>query len=486
MAAVRGAARGSGRLRAATQLARRAGAPRAGYGLAGTRVAWIRAAVVALARRAASAMPVAHTTRWTQVPGAVPDPSGTRVARALRVWVTVLALLLAPALGVVGAAAGPAAALAGPTVATSPGAVRPGGVVTVTGAGWKPGTLLAILLCGQNAIGGTNSCANDAGRAATADAAGQFSRQLPVVAPPKPCPCVIHVSTVTGEQLTVDAPFTVAGHPTAPLPTQAGSGRIAVLTARLRGGGGVLTWFGAPARRTLVFTVGNLGSGPVKDPAFDVGTSHGVYAPQWDRQQWHGTVPAGGKQQVSFPVELGSGAHGAYTVRLRYGGQVLVTEPWAVGRPWGVTLFWILLFLVVPAALFRIGMLVVDRARPRVPSAAGGAPAGHRGGRAAWHPATVLAHLPGRAPKGAPPAAALSAAPRRGLLAQLPAPRRRFRPAPAAPPEPAATPAPDAADGAEAVGSLPWFTHGALPALRTPALHPPHDIPEPPPPEGSP
>lgn len=35
-----------------------------------------------------------------------------------------------------------------------------------------------------------------------------------------------------------------------------------------------------------------------------------------------------------------------------------------VGRPWGVTLFWVLLAVVVPAALFRIGMAVVDRARP--------------------------------------------------------------------------------------------------------------------------
>ncbi|SCE01821.1 hypothetical protein GA0115253_1027329 [Streptomyces sp. Termitarium-T10T-6] len=36
-----------------------------------------------------------------------------------------------------------------------------------------------------------------------------------------------------------------------------------------------------------------------------------------------------------------------------------------VGRPWGVTLFWVLLCLVVPAAVFRIGMAVVDRVRPR-------------------------------------------------------------------------------------------------------------------------
>lgn len=406
--------------------------------------------------------------------GGRPDRRRARLPRPVLALATVLVLTAGSAAAAPAAVAEPAATVAAlaaattPTVAAHPGAARPGGDVTVTGTGWKPGTLLAILLCGQDAIGGTNSCANASGRAVTTDAAGKFSRQLPVVAPPKPCPCVIHVSTVTGEQLTVDAPFTVTGHPTAPLPASSGTGRLAVLTARLRGGGGLLTWFGAPARRTLVFTVGNLGSGPVKDPVFDVGTSHGVYAPQWDRQQWHGTVAPGGKQQLSFPVELGSGAHGAYTVQLRYSGKVLVTEPWGVGRPWGVTLFWILLFLVVPAAVFRVGMLVVNRLRPgagtRVSVGTGvgtGTGAVASGARPAWHPATVLAHLPLK-----------PAVPRRR---QAPGPQ----PPASAPPPPSS--APDA-------GPLPWYTHGALPALRESA--PPHssdESPTPSPPsKGSP
>lgn len=44
---------------------------------------------------------------------------------------------------------------------------------------------------------------------------------------------------------------------------------------------------------------------------------------------------------------------------------MLAEQPWGVGRPWGVTIFWILLAVVVPAAVFRIGMAVVDRVRPR-------------------------------------------------------------------------------------------------------------------------
>lgn len=177
---------------------------------------------------------------------------------------------------------------------------------------------------------------------------------------------MVHAATATGAKAQADAVFQVAGHPVRPLPAATTGGRLSVLTdTRLEGSGGLLTWFGAPPSRTLVFTVGNVGTGPVENPVFRVGTAHGVFAPQWDERQWHGTIRPGGKARVELPVELAAGAHGDYTVSLEYGGKVLAEQPWGVGRPWGVTLFWILLCLVVPAALFRIGMAVVDRVRPR-------------------------------------------------------------------------------------------------------------------------
>jgi hypothetical protein len=174
------------------------------------------------------------------------------------------------------------------------------------------------------------------------------------------------VATVTGERAIVNVPFTVAGHPTAPLPEQTTGGKLAVLaTTRLEGDSGILVFFGAPPSRRLTFTVGNLGSAPVKDPVFQVGTSHGVFAPQWEEQQWRGTIAPGQKVQVKLVVQLSAGAHGDYQVSVKYGTKVLVEQPWGVGRPWGVTIFWILLAVVVPAAVFRIGMAVVDRLRPR-------------------------------------------------------------------------------------------------------------------------
>ena len=259
----------------------------------------------------------------------------------------------------------------GPTVRLSTSQAGAGGSITVSGSGWRPQALLMMLICGQatparGVIGGTNSCANADGRAVTTDTRGGFSKKMPVSEPPVPCPCVVHVATVEGAKAQADAVLTVAGHAVEPLPAEQTGGRLSILTdTRLDGSSGLLTWFGAPASRTLDFVVGNVGTSPVKDPVFQVGTSHGVFAPQWDDQQWRGTIASGGKARIKLPVELTAGAHGDYTVSLKYGGKVLAEQPWGVERPWGVTLFWILVLLVVPAALFRAGMAIVDRVRPR-------------------------------------------------------------------------------------------------------------------------
>jgi hypothetical protein len=228
-----------------------------------------------------------------------------------------------------------------------------------------------LLICGRSVpstgvTGGTNSCANADGRAVTTDAEGRFSRKLPVAEPPVPCPCVVHVATVTGAKAEADVIFQVAGHAVEPLPAEPSGGRLSVLTdTRLDGAGGAPNQVSRPPARTLVFTVGNVGTSAVENPVFQVGTSHGVFAPQWQEQQWRGTIRPGGKARIELPVELAAGAHGDYTVSLKYGGKVMAEQPWGVGRPWGVTLFWVLVCLVVPAALFRVGMAVVDRVRPR-------------------------------------------------------------------------------------------------------------------------
>lgn len=310
-----------------------------------------------------------------------------RLAALLAAGLAVCALTLLPA-------APAAAAEDGPTVALSLQEAATGTEITVTGTGWRARTLVMLLVCGQNMIGGTNSCANADGAAVPVADDGRFTARLPVVAPPKPCPCIVNVTSVNGDQSTVATPLKITDHPVADLPAESGTARLALLTGvRLEGEDGVLTWFGAPPGRTFKVTVGNLGSAPVKDPVFQLGTAHGVFAPLWEEVRWKGTIPPGGKAEIALDVALTAGAHGDYTISLKYGESVLATQPWGVDRPYGVLLFRGLLLLVIPAAVFRIGMAVVDRVRPRAASAAGR----HRGARPAEAATAVTARLPGLA-----------------------------------------------------------------------------------------
>ncbi|MGW7107723.1 hypothetical protein ACWGHU_16350 [Streptomyces xanthophaeus] len=357
-------------------------------------------------------------------PGATARP-GSLLAAGLAACALALALALLPA--------APAAADEGkPAVALSLQEAAKGTELTVTGTGWRAKTLVMLLVCGQNMIGGTNSCANADGVAVSVADDGRFTAQLPVVEPPKPCPCVVNVTSVNGDQSTVAVPLKVTGHPVAELPAASGTPRLAMLTGvRLKGEDGVLTWFGAPPSRKFTVTVGNLGSAPVKDPVFQLGTAHGVFAPLWEEVRWKGTIPPGGKAEVALDVALTAGAYGDYTVSLKYGETVVATQPWGVDRPYGVLLFWGLLLVVIPAAVFRIGMAVVDKVRPRRPAAPGGR---HRGARLPEAAAAVTARLPRLRP-GAP-----------GVRG--PAPDRS-----APPPEPPETP----------TAVLPWFTPDSAP-----------------------
>ncbi|MFE7186045.1 hypothetical protein [Streptomyces erythrochromogenes] len=347
-------------------------------------------------------------------------------ARSLLVGLAACALALLPA-----APSAAAVAEAEPTVALSLQEAAKGTEITVTGTGWRARTLVMLLVCGQNMIGGTNSCANADGAAVSVAEDGRFTAQLPVAAPPKPCPCVVNVTSVNGDRSTVAVPLEITDHPVAELPAASGTGRLAMLTGvRLEGEDGVLTWFGAPPARKFKVTVGNLGTAPVKDPVFQLGTAHGVFAPLWEEARWKGTVPPGGKAEVALDVTLPAGAHGDYTISLKYGETVVATQPWGVARPYGVLLFWGLLLVVIPAAVFRIGMAVVDRVRPRTGHGAGR----HRGVRPAEAAAAVTARLP-RLPR---------------LPASRPAASAARTEQPAEPP-------------ATTTAVLPWFTPDSAP-----------------------
>ncbi|WP_052432792.1 hypothetical protein, partial [Streptacidiphilus carbonis] len=293
-----------------------------------------------------------------------------------RVVLLAVALLLALALPTAlpstqARAAGPSA-----TVKASPATAAPGSSTTVVGTGWPANALLTVLLCGQDAVDGTDDCANGTGRGLTTSAGGGFTVQLPVVEPPQPCPCVIHATTVTGATVTVDTAFPVTG--VASVPIKPTPGKLLQLTAAISGGSSLMTWFGAAPHRTFKAVVANVGTSAITDPVLRVGTWHSVFAADWQEYQWSGVIAPGSRQEIDVPLDFASGAHGRYSVELQYQGAELTTHPVQLPYPWGVTLFWVLLCLVVPVGLFRVGLVVADRVRP-VPER-GRRPAGRRAG----------------------------------------------------------------------------------------------------------
>jgi hypothetical protein len=361
----------------------------------------------------------------------------------------------------------PAQAASGPIVVPLPASARPGGTTRVGGSGWPASTLLTVLLCGQNAVAGTDDCANAAGRAVTTGADGRFTQRLSVESPPQPCPCVIHVSTVLGASETADAPFDVIGAPVKPIPPDAaGSGQLHALSASLTGDSGLLNWFGAPPSRTLRVIVTDLGAAPVVNPEFQLGAWRSVLAPEWSAAPWQGVIQPGQKVEIDLPVEFGSGASGYWSVALRYQGRDFASAYEDLPVAWGVYCFWTLLGLVVAVGLYRIGMAVLDRVRPDVVER-------HRDRR---RPRLGRHRVP-RAP-GEPDA---TAAP---VASEAVSPDAPTQVIPLIPPPPSYAPTlpsvaapPERATSSVTAAELPWFAPGTVivtaPPQAAPLVRPP-------------
>ncbi|MBF9073277.1 neocarzinostatin apoprotein domain-containing protein [Streptacidiphilus fuscans] len=360
-----------------------------------------------------------------------------------------------------------------PTATAVPAAAKPGVTITVTGSGWPASALLTVLLCGQDAVAGTDDCANATGRAVTTDAHGQFSQQLAVATPPKPCPCVIHVSAVMGNQQSVNTPFDVMGAPTAPIPPNAaGAGQLVMLSASLSGSNGLLNWFGSPPNRTLRMVVADMGGSPISNPEFQLGTWHSVLAPDWSAAPWQGTLEPDKPQEIDLPVQFDSGASGQYFVGLSYQGRTLTTQHLNLPVAWGVDVFWVLLFVVVAVGLFRIGLAVLDRVRPDVTQRARERRRAHLGRRRAGDPRPDEQSASG-SPFVTPPAPRHVAAPRR---VPVPAPMSAVPPSEVVNPNaettvlppilvplpPSYAPTVSQAAPTSREATLPWFAPGTV------------------------
>lgn len=272
-----------------------------------------------------------------------------------------------------------------PTAAVSAGTARIGQLVRVSGAGWgAPGDVVNAVLCGNAALDGDADCdlSNTAQGAIRTD--GRFDAAITLSAPPDPCPCVVRFNRHLGD-VVVTVPITIYGFATAPpvahpVPSRA----VRVSGIDVAGGGPWTSWFGAPARRTVTFTVTNTGAVTLDDPPVDIAWGRGADPTGFIAPPSVGALAPGEAKTISVRIPFGSLAVGTYTVTVKVDaiGAIGAAHASTSVIPWG----WILL----AGAALQLGLLKVrNRVRRRVAptvQVAGVEPADAGEGESAWQP----------------------------------------------------------------------------------------------------
>ncbi len=213
--------------------------------------------------------------------------------------------------------AGPVRAQTTPTLSVEASATTVGAPVVVRGEGWPPARLAQVQVCGNQAGRGSPDC--DQGRAVTVpvEADGSFATLLTLAVPPVACPCVVRGTSAGGPQAVV-VPITLDGTPPAARVVGAADRpdrRLEITGAELAGGGPWAAWFGAPPRRTVSFTVRNVGNVVVTDPAFTIAVGRGEHPSGLVDAPRLGSLAPGEERVYVVGVDFGPAAFGSYTVR---------------------------------------------------------------------------------------------------------------------------------------------------------------------------
>jgi len=240
------------------------------------------------------------------------------------------------AAGGFGAAAG---AAAGPAAVAERAVAPVGQDIRVQGSGWGPDTsqVVSVVLCGNAALDGAADC--DLGDTAEGGIRqdGTFSALFTVPAPPVPCPCLLRVFTpaTTAE---VKIPLTVTGAPSAPPQQQIFTRRAVQVDGVRLEGASWLSWFGAPARRTLVYRVTNTGDVALHDPPVDVTSGRGASPDGFVSAPAVGDLAVNAARTFRVPVRFPALSYGTYraVVRIDPFGTAATARATTRLTPWGL------------------------------------------------------------------------------------------------------------------------------------------------------
>jgi len=247
-------------------------------------------------------------------------------------------------------------------VRIEPGVASVGDVVAVTLDGWPQGPA-QVELCGNAARQGSVDCSQLGAIAVQVADDGTARAELPVVAPPTACPCVVRVSQVrSGATATV--PIELDGvdpsESTVERPPASPARRLVVVASEVVADEGYAAWFGADVGRQATVVVRNDGSVTLDDVTVSarlvggLGTSIVIDSPPpFD-------LAAGDQRTVTLTFELPAPAVGDYRIEGRVdGGDEPVPFSASTSHlPWGLVNS---LILLVAAG----GVVIARRRRQR-------------------------------------------------------------------------------------------------------------------------
>jgi hypothetical protein len=265
------------------------------------------------------------------------------------------AVLLGLAVGALALSGPVSAATSGASVSVNPEGGTPGATVTVSGVNFPPSTNVQVQICGNEALDGSADCDLTTSQEVAITPHGQFSLQMDVTVPPKPCPCVV-MALDFSLTITPTTPFDVIGAPVSPLKTLK-IHSLNLISAALQRDGPWTSWFGTSPQRTLVITVHNPNSLPYVFPplVLAVGQNSDTTTKEATNQKLE-TIEPGKTQTYDIPISFPAVSIGEHQVSGILGNPGFTTrfevKTWLF--PWGL--------LAVALIVLQIIALLITRA----------------------------------------------------------------------------------------------------------------------------
>jgi hypothetical protein len=246
-----------------------------------------------------------------------------------------------------------------------------GDLVDITGTDWAPeGGIATVQICGQDAQNLSSDCDESNTYSAAIRAGGSFAAALYVRIPLSPCPCVIFVTSTSGQSSKI--PIQIVGAPYRPISVPVPTVVPVKLASSLDVPLSVSSWFGGPKDLTLNLRVTNLTGTMLPQSVITVTVGRKASSAATVAGQTLAMLPAGATRTVRIPFTIPAVTYGHYSVFAQVAteqGSVTSSLP-TTSWPWAWLVVIIELILLVAVSTVRRGReRRLARAEPPPPTA---------------------------------------------------------------------------------------------------------------------